>query len=38
MVDRTSLLIAVYNGNAGGTQNTINYALKKDVPVIFLQG
>lgn len=38
MVDRSSLVIAVYNGDAGGTQNTISYALKKDVPVIFLQG
>lgn len=38
MVDRSSRVIAVYNGEPGGTRNTINYAKKKDVPVVLLQG
>lgn len=38
MVDRSSRVIAVYNGDGGGTRNTIRYAEKKEVPVIFLQG
>ena len=38
MVDRSSRVIAVYNGEPGGTRNTINYAEKHQVPVIMLQG
>ena len=38
MVDRSSRVIAVYNGEPGGTRNTINYAKKKDVPVILIEG
>lgn len=34
MVDRSARVIAVYNGEAGGTRNTINYANKCGVPVI----
>ncbi len=29
MVDRSSLVIAVYNGESGGTKNTIEYAKGK---------
>ena len=36
MVDNSSLLIAVYNGTPGGTQNTILYAMRENVPVIQL--
>jgi hypothetical protein len=32
MVDHSGLVIAVYNGEAGGTRNTLKYAGKKDVP------
>ena len=38
MVDRSSRVIAFYNGEPGGTRNTINYAEKHQVPVIMLQG
>lgn len=38
MVDRASKVIAVYNGEPGGTRNTIRYAEKKAVPVVFLPG
>lgn len=38
MVDRSSRVIAVYNGEQGGTRNTINYAKRKDVPVVFIEG
>ena len=33
MVDRSARVIAVYNGDAGGTRNTIAYAAKKNVTV-----
>ena len=33
MVDHSARVIAVYNGEAGGTQNTILYADKKKVEV-----
>lgn len=33
MVDRSSLVIAAYNGESGGTKNTIDYALKNDVKI-----
>ncbi len=32
MVDHASLVIAVYNGKAGGTRNTLDYARKMNVP------
>lgn len=35
MVDRSYRLIAVYNGNAGGTRNTIEYAKKKFIKVVW---
>ena len=36
MVDRSSRVIAYYNGTAGGTKNTIDYANKKGVEVLSL--
>ena len=38
MVDRSSRVIAVFNGEAGGTRNTINYAQKKNVPIVIIEG
>ena len=38
MVDRSSRVIAVYNGEAGGTRNTIRYAKKMAVPVEIITG
>lgn len=34
MVDHSSRVLAVFNGERGGTQNTINYAASKGVKVI----
>lgn len=34
MVDRSNLVIAVFNGQRSGTKNTIDYAYKKGVQVI----
>ena len=34
MVDRSNLVIAVYNGTAGGTRNTIAYAKIVGVEII----
>jgi len=31
--DNSSRVIAAFNGEKGGTKNTIDYALKKKVPV-----
>ena len=36
MVNHSNLLIAVYNGEAGGTSNTLNYAKKKDIEIIVI--
>ena len=36
MVDHSSVLIACYDGQAGGTWNTIKYAMEKDIEVIQL--
>lgn len=36
MVDRSALLLAVYNGSGGGTRYTINYALDSGLEVIRL--
>lgn len=38
MVDRSSRVIAVYNGEPGGTKNTIDYAKKNNVSVWYLKG
>lgn len=34
MVDRSNLVIAVWNGTASGTKNTIDYARRKGIKVI----
>ena len=34
MVDHASLLIAAHDGLPGGTRNTIEYALRRGVPVV----
>ena len=34
MVDRSARVIAVYNGESGGTRNTINYAARRNVGVV----
>ena len=36
MVDHSSVLVAVYNGEPGGTQNTILYAMRQNIPIIRL--
>lgn len=33
MIDHSSRIIAIYNGEKGGTKNTINYAQKKGVDI-----
>ena len=38
MINHSSKLIAVYDGKAGGTRNTIQYAWKNHVSVRYLQG
>ena len=37
MVDRSSILLAVFNGSAGGTMNTILYAKRKGLQVITVE-
>ena len=34
MVDRSSRVIAVYNGESGGTRNTIEYARENDIHIV----
>ncbi len=34
MVDNSSVLVAVYNGSAGGTRNTIFYAMREGVELV----
>lgn len=36
MVDRSTLVIAVFNGESGGTMNTIKYAKAHDVKVVMV--
>lgn len=36
MVDHSALVIAVFNGEKGGTKNTIDYAMKKNVIIDYL--
>ena len=38
MVDHSARVIAVSNGENGGTQNTIDYAMKVGVPVVSIEG
>lgn len=37
MVDHSSLILAVFNGEPGGTMNTIHYAQEKGVPVRYAE-
>lgn len=37
MVDRSSLVIAVYNGESGGTKNTIECAKAHGIEVVMIQ-
>ena len=36
MVDRSARVIAVFNGEKGGTKNTVDYADRCGVPVVFI--
>ena len=38
MVDHSSRVITVYNGQSGGTRNTINYANKQGIPFRCIEG
>ena len=38
MVNHASRVIAVFNGEKSGTKNTIDYAIKVDVPVVRIEG
>lgn len=38
MVDHAALVIAVFNGQPGGTKNTIDYAEKAGIPVVRIAG
>ena len=34
MVDHSAMVIAVYDGAAGGTQQTLAYALRQKIPFV----
>jgi len=34
MVDHSARVIAIYNGEGGGTRNTVTYAKQNGVPVV----
>ena len=36
MVDHSSKVIAVYNGKASGTRNTIHYAKERNIPIKYI--
>lgn len=38
MVDHSTRVIAVFNGEKSGTKNTIDYAAKVGVPVVYIKG
>lgn len=38
MVDHSSLVIAVFNGEKGGTKNTLDYVRGENVPCILIDG
>ena len=38
MVNHSNRVTAVYNGEAGGTRNTLNYAKKKGIEIIVIEG
>ena len=37
MVDHSALVIAVYDGSAGGTRQTLEYAIRRGVPFLDLR-
>ena len=37
MVDKSSVLVAVYDGKSGGTSFTVSYAKKRDLEIIMLE-
>lgn len=38
MVDHAAMVIAVYHGEKGGTKNTVDYAERTGVPVVYIDG
>ena len=38
MINHSSRVIAVFNGQSGGTKNTIDYANRQGVPVVLIEG
>ena len=36
MVDHAAMVIAVYDGQTGGTQRTVEYALRRCLPVVLV--
>jgi len=38
MVRKSSLVIAVFNGERGGTKNTLDYAKRQGIPCIIVPG
>lgn len=38
MVNHSARVIAVYNGENGGTKNTMDYAMKVGVPIVRIEG
>lgn len=36
MVDHSARVIAAYNGGPGGTRNTVEYAMRHSVPVVYV--
>ena len=36
MIDHASMLIAVYDGQEGGTRRTVEYAMRRQIPVVFV--
>ena len=38
MVNHSARVIAVFNGQPGGAKNTIDYAYRQGVPVVFVEG
>jgi len=38
MVDRSNLVIAVFNGQKSGTKNTVDYAKRKGIKVVNVLG
>lgn len=38
LVNHSARVIAVFNGQPGGTRNTIDYAMRQEVPVVQIKG